>query len=677
MSKTLMAQNHVDSLKTLLRSARTTIDSIQLIDQLGIAYSSLQTKRTDSLTIDCFETATKMSDRTHNNRTKIFSTIWKGIYYINRDNDKANKILKDAIDMAKATHDTSNEALGILRLGILNMTTGKPEALSNMNESVRLYGQLHDSTGLASCWTQLAKYYTGLGDYKKSIEYMICALKVVEKKGNSMTLGYLFLNMGVNQHYLGNIDIALEYYTKAETVFKAVKSERFIYSTLLNIGSVYEIKNDYQKAKSIYEDALERIKKNGDEKTMASCLRLLGSVYLAMKDYEKAASYLQQSLKMREHDNDNTEKCDILGGLANIYFEQGNYQKSLQTSDQFIKIALEHNLQFILQEGYKQKAKTYAKLNNFNKAYEYQLLHDSITDSILSEEKSKQITEMRTKYETDKKGREILLLNKDKEVMQARINSKNIGMMGIISGGALIILLVVLLYNRRNLINQNKYEKEINATQQQMALAILSAQEEERQKIAKDMHDSLGAYLSSLKINMEVLQPVITEEKQPIYKNILSALGKVTAEMRGIAKNLVSDTLQQYGLEIAIEELVELINMSGKITIDFSAPGEHKRLTPALETSVFRIVQELLNNTMKHAQATSVELRITESNEHICIEFKDNGIGFDPGKIKDNKKGIGMKNMEARTRILKGKFDVTSKPGEGTAFKIEIPYIFA
>jgi signal transduction histidine kinase len=230
------------------------------------------------------------------------------------------------------------------------------------------------------------------------------------------------------------------------------------------------------------------------------------------------------------------------------------------------------------------------------------------------------------------------------------------------------ILGVIIAYFIISMIRQQrKYRK----MQQEKTFAEISMQENERKRIANDLHDSLGPLLSSVKLNINSIDVHNPEDKEVIEKTG-RYIDEIIASMRQISYDLLPNTLQRKGLMDAFKEFINNLNNKKGLHIelhlikDINVPREK-------EIHIFRMLQEIVHNTLKHAKAKELQLIFTEEDNDLHILTKDNGIGFDVEKYKMESSGFGLKSIESRVEILNGKINIESEPDKGSSFFIKIP----
>lgn len=238
---------------------------------------------------------------------------------------------------------------------------------------------------------------------------------------------------------------------------------------------------------------------------------------------------------------------------------------------------------------------------------------------------------------------------------------------------AILILITILIVNA---INKRKQRK-LNSIQQKQLEAVVSTEEKERKRIAADLHDGVGQLLSSVKINLGVSQEKIKgstlEERVQLLDETKGTISQIMSEIRNISYNLMPPSLAHFGLGVAIGEEASRINSDSGIKIHFDNSTNKEKFDQKTEIILFRVFQELLNNTLKHSEANEITIQLIEHDDSLMLMMDDNGKGFDFKTAIRKKNSSGLKNMQARIALLNGKLNIDSKEGYGTNCIIEVP----
>ena len=310
----------------------------------------------------------------------------------------------------------------------------------------------------------------------------------------------------------------------------------------------------------------------------------------------------------------------------------------------------------------------------FKEAYELHLASTKIKDSLFQKDKTALISDYQIRYETEKKEDQIKSLSQENTIQSLKIKQRNFGLTiaaFVIIGGAFSSY---LLYSRKKIKAEARLQSEINKQQEETTKAILSAEENERGRIAAELHDGVGQLLSTALMNMNGLVEKLnyqSEDEKEKAQNTLVLMNESYDEMRSISHQMMPNALIKAGLTSAIKDFVNKIDKD-KIKVSLDIIGLNTRLEQQVEAVLYRVIQETVNNVIKHAQATKLAIQFLKDEDGVSITIEDNGKGFDLNTL-NNSNGIGLKNMTSRITFLKGTIDFNSNPTKGTLVAIHIP----
>jgi len=397
----------------------------------------------------------------------------------------------------------------------------------------------------------------------------------------------------------------------------------------------------------------------------------IGKVYLAREQYRDADFYLTSALKIYSELGREGEKSTVLANLSSINQALGHSEKALQLLDSSTIIADKLNLRNQIQQNYLYFSKIYGELKDFEKSLEYYKKYTAEKDSIFSREILSQLSEFQVKYEKEKDQAQILAL--EKENLQ-KTNQRNAYM--FTGFGIIIIALFSVVYFRQKAghiktisdqkIRQLEEEKKLIA-----AKLLVEGQEVERKRIATELHDGLGVLLSATKMQFSIIRDKSPENRELIEK-ASRMLEQASGDVRKISHNMMPGLLTQLGFFEAIEDLFEQISDKHDLNAVCNIPGNPDRLAENKEIMLYRIVQEMVNNTLKHARASNINLQIRVNQGILDLIYTDDGKGFD-FREKSESASLGLKSIQSRVNFLNGKIDFISKPGEGAKYILQIP----
>lgn len=341
-----------------------------------------------------------------------------------------------------------------------------------------------------------------------------------------------------------------------------------------------------------------------------------------------------------------------------------------------LAVAEKYNIPRWLCQYYSGLAETYENMGNYKKANLYNQLNIKMHDALVNEENFVAAADIQNRYQRAKKDNEILKLgavNKQKSILNTILIGSTLGLL-------LISFLGYVNFKNRSKISKQQEElqsqkiAELEKDKQLLAInAMLKGQEEERSRIAKDLHDGVGSLLSGAKLSfMNVKQNLrLSTENKTQFEKSLSMLDNTIGDLRKVAQNLMPEALVKFGLHEALRDFCDSMQSSSGIKVLYLQFGENRKLENTAEVFIYRIIQELVNNAIKHAGASEIIAQLTMSNSKISITVEDNGEGFDKSKLTDAK-GFGIANINYRVQYLKGTSDIVSSPGNGTSVNIQL-----
>lgn len=533
--------------------------------------------------------------------------------------------------------------------------------------------ELGDKNGISSSLGNIATVYLYMGNHPKALEFNFKALKLDEETGNKDGVETILNNIGNIYKYQHDYSKALEYYFKVLKIMENSGNNNNLGPVLSNIGIIYKNQNDFSHALEYFFKALKINEESGNKNYVSVILGNIGIVYKNMEDYTKALEFYFRALKLSEELNSKNNILSWIGNIGVIYTKQRNFKeaefyllKALKMSDSIGVLSERMHLENSLAEFYFEKGDN-------KRAYEFHKKYTSTKDSLFNEEKNKQITEMQTKYDTEKKENENFLLTMENEVKDLEISEQKTQKYLLFGSIFLIILISFLVYNRYKLKQQKILSEEMLKQEKLRTRSMLVAQELERKRIAEDLHDGISQMLSAVKLNVSSLEGNSGKDYQVQYKNAIDLIDNSCTELRNISHNMMPGLLVKAGLIPAIADLADkLISPTLRIFVD--ADGFDKRLKSDMEIHVFRIVQELLNNITKYASASEIHIQLNINPTDISIMVEDNGKWFDKNILKISK-GNGWNNINSRLEILNARIEIDSQAGKGTVIFIQVPLI--
>lgn len=240
---------------------------------------------------------------------------------------------------------------------------------------------------------------------------------------------------------------------------------------------------------------------------------------------------------------------------------------------------------------------------------------------------------------------------------------------------ALAIIVFFIVYQRRLLRQQEEMNRRDAAYQKELLLATIQSQEAERKRIASDLHDSVGVTLSTTKIYLKQITPEKKKEYiSELKKESIELIDETIQNIRHISHALLPPVLERFGFVAAVEDIAEKINGMENLQMDFST-NDNSRFPSDKEINLYRVVQELVNNTIKHSQANKISLILNFEKNKLSLFYSDNGVGisFEKDKKPQKTKGLGMKNLESRLNAINATFNLDTKAQQGFSLHAQVP----
>ncbi len=549
---------------------------------------------------------------------------------------------------------------------VLNLQGQYDSSLQLNLEAIELAKKSGTAADIAKCIQNAGVSWYYLEEYEKSTAQYLQAIPYFENAKDTLRLSILYSNMGIAFREAKLYDKSLEYQRKALQLSRLMNYPYETGVTLTNIGILFTDLKQYDSAAAVLNEALQLAKKTKDDYLMEMVFLNTNNLYLKKKDFRLMKQYAEGALQYSKKLGDSLTMTISLYALALEAFQRGDVSSATHFVKEGLRIATQKKFKEQQENLYELMAAISLMNNDMPRYNLYRQAADSVNEARLQETVQKNIQLLDKRFETEKKNHEILQLSKDKKV-KTLWNY----ILGSVAASVLIIsLLVYRGYRQKQKWQQQQIaalekEKQLLATQ-----SLLKGQEEERSRLAKDLHDGLGGLLSGVKLQLGAMKGnlILSEEHGRMFSNALNKLDESIHEMRRVAHNMMPEALLKFGLQQALQDYCDNLAEGQAFTINTEFYGLEKRMQPGTEVVVYRIVQELLNNAVKHSGATAMLAQVIRRDDNLTITVEDNGKGFDTHTVLQ---GSGLKNIRSRVEYLKGTMDIKSAPGKGTSVHID------
>ncbi|MGZ4042351.1 MAG: tetratricopeptide repeat-containing sensor histidine kinase [Bacteroidia bacterium] len=592
--------------------------------------------------------------------------------------EKSEEYAKQLLQLAQKTNNQKYIAVGYNNLGIVQIKRSDYKGgLEYQKKALEIRLKLKNEMDIASSYSKIAYCLTSLSDYVGAYEAALKCLAIYERLNNKVYIAFT-LNTICNACYnLKYYDRLMEYSTRGYKLAMESGNKEAEGGALNYIASAYLGGKKYAEAANFFKQCYQSFESIADSNQMASALNNIGYSYMGLKKPKEALDYYLRALKIVENIGDLNSQATYEHNIAYLYYYFNEYQKAIQYNKKAEQLAMQQSMPDILLQVYKTYGQLYAGEGNSDKATEYFNRYELLHDSIYSQELTKQFSEMQVKYETEKKETQNKLLKNENDLKTAQLSRSKI--LQIFLGSVILMVIVVayLLFVRAKLKQKQVLDAELLRQQELRSKAVIEAEEQERIRIARELHDGIGQQLSAAKLNISGLQGSIKTSKPgeiTMLQNALDLLDESVKEVRAVSHNMMPNALFKSGLVSAVREFINKISSSGNLKINLQIVGLTNRLESTVENILFRVLQELVNNIIKHAHASEVGIQFIKHEKELTILIEDNGVGFDVEKqLAETDGGMGLKNIETRIAFLRGEVIFDSYPGKGTTVTIEIP----
>lgn len=531
----------------------------------------------------------------------------------------------------------------------------------------------------------MAQKFADAKDYKKALEVSLAVLEGSKRMNDVSTIKKSSLLIAEIFDKTNYFEKAIHYYKSALVYLKP--NEKIEQTRLqLKIGdNLYQIQ---EKDSAIYYfQKISDVKSENDTiiRYKAKAFTNLSGIYLEKSNYSKAEYYAQQAIEIFEKNKKYHSAAIALNNLGNIYMQQQKYQQAKETFHQAINHlnkTKDSYEKINAQEAiFDNLSKVLYYLKDYN-AYTYQEDAYTIRDSIRSIQLSGILAEIEGKYNTEsiKKQEQLKIAKEQAKSKHAKDVSIILGIILFSSVFAGYFWFrnhklkqekLLLEVTKNKLVQQQELERIQNETRDKILNAALDSKENERKMIAETLHHSVSSLLSSANLHLQAIKmQLIASEQTHEVDKAQKIINEAAEKIRNLSHSLVSSVLLKFGLVYSIQDLCEKYS-NNTLTFNYKGDGI-KRYEQEFELKINNIIDELLNNIIKHSKATQANIFLKSSNDNLEIEINDNGVGFDPS-VKMEKSGLGLSQIEARIKKLKGEMTVESIISVGTVITINVP----
>lgn len=589
--------------------------------------------------------------------------------WIDEGNPEAEKSLKKIEKLVEK--EGSDSIKGLLYRTYYNFYTSSLDndnAMKYIDKSISAYQRAKYAKGETLSRMNKGNLFLKKADFKNAVGNYLTALSLAQQKNLEKEKGLLLKNLGVAFYNQNKLDEALDYAQKSLAVFTKLKMQKEIAAQLSNIGNVHYAKFENKKGLEYYNKALQISEKVKDSVQLAKLYNNIGAILYENKiDSVKALQYVVKSLDIKKKIGDPDAIMFQYSSVANLYANQGLYDEAKKYLDVAFEMAKKSGNTEELKEIYSIYSIIYYGKKDFKKAVDYERLFAKYKDSLLSIENSKTVDELNTKYKTAEKDKEIL---QNKNQLYRR--NVYIFSLGALFLAGLAVAFSIFRHRKKN--EKIKIQKEILHQQDLATKAVMKAEDNERKRMATHLHDGVAQLLGAANMNVEALGDFRDDDTafDKILEKTKNILDDAITDVRGLSHQMMPNMLIKSSLGNALQDLIEKSN-SPKLHINLKLDGLQEDLDKNIQVVIYRIIQECINNTIKHAQASKIDISVKQNTKEVETEISDNGVGFNTNEVSSKSSGLGLGNIKSRIDMMKGKFEIVSSKNTGTKINVKIP----
>lgn len=619
------------------KAQKKQIDSLYILTQSSkqveayVTLASLTRNSNSDTAIFFAKKAYELAEQSGDNHSKLLAyNIMGNVLHVRGSYDLSGKYFRQALELAEKEKNDSMKAMALTGIGASLWQLGKyAESLENHFKSLRIKEKLHDIKGIIIAKNSIGMVY-----------------QTQEK-----------------------LPLAEKYVAEALELLKNYTDPSLKISTMHTLANIYGMQGKIKEAFALDKEGIAIAEKTNNELAKSFFYDNMGNCYLygTPPDYAKAIEFFTKTLKIDSAFANKKQMSDSYVNLGDVFFQQKKYTEAIPYLQRCIVLADESGYAQGKLKALQMLSTAYRQSGKADEAYVSLKDAMRVKDSLVNTSSEGRIAEMQTLYETEKKQQQINLQHE-------QLSKKNYILAGTILLSLLLGLLGVSGWLRFRLKQKANLQNEIMKQQELSAKAVIEAEEDERQRIARDLHDGVGQMMSAAKMNLSAFESDIkfaTKEQQLSFEKIIGLVDDSCKEIRSVSHNMMPNALLKNSLASAIHDFIDKMEKK-TLQVHLYTEGLDERLDSNIETVLYRVIQECVNNVIKHAQASTLDISVVKEKDGISATIEDNGKGFDMAD-KDKMEGIGLKNILTRVEYLKGTVDFDSSPGRGTVVVLHVP----
>ncbi|MBX2977502.1 MAG: tetratricopeptide repeat protein [Ignavibacteriaceae bacterium] len=618
--------------------------------------------------------------------------------------EKSIPFAEEALKIARYHKYMHGESDILLAMGVSYYSQSSyNESMDYIKQSLRLREALQDSVGIGDCYTYIGLIHNVRGEFDKALEYTFKAIKTLENQQDKKTLARAYNNLGIIYYLVSEINKAESTLLKNLELSSKINDPLILAVSHEHLAIVYIYKKEFEKAINHVEKTIELREKNSDKLGLSGSYDNLAIIYRNMKKYDLALKYFNLSIQLKKELKNKRGLAASISGLGFTYYNLGNYELSKKYLNESLNMRLELHDKRGIEISYNRLADTYYALGDYSNAFKSIKLSKAYGDSLLNEQKSKQIAMLQEEYQAEQKQKEIQLLQKENEL---NINFRNSLIIILVLLGAVAIVLLIGYRSKKKLSEalrlqnqviteqQNEQEKlnhrlkELNATKDKLFTII-----------AHDLKSPFHGIIGILNLLIEDIKELSQEDFESYLKTVKDSATDLYKMLENLLewgmyqRNLITFNPTKINVKVEFEQIVRanLTSIKNKnLTLEIEADSDV--FVSADSHMLNTVLRNIISNAIKFTnQNGSIKLKAYKTQTDTTLKVIDSGIGISselipklfsvgeqtsrPGTNGETSTGLGLVLCKDYVDKHNGKILVESKVGEGTTFTIVFPKV--
>lgn len=542
-------------------------------------------------------------------------------------------------------------------------------ALIFLDEAIDISKKTKNKAQIISDFLTIGRTHSSLDNKEKALEMHMNALRLSDELKNDSITFEVVNELSVYYLSIESFELAKKYINQSKKIADRVgylDFQRRYFNTL----GIYERRTkNFEASINAYKKSLEFIPAEQLDDKLNAYINL-STAYGYADDLETSYSYLLKAEKLNETMQNDFYSLVLCGQLGRTQLLMGKLSKAVE----YYELGLEKSIQVknsdMIERFNRELARAHSKLGNFKEAYNYYAAFVFELENSHERQNATAIAEMSAKYESEKKEQKIKSLEEQQklkaEIHQAQMERRNLWI--VLSLLVVMVTITIAFIVLKNQRNKQRLQIELVEKQKELAKqeAELIGQEAERNRLSRELHDGLGGTLASIKMRL-------SDQNNALIAPILEDLDSACQDVRDMSHSLSSSFVNEIDFHELLMKLTEDIRRRSTMTInlEFMPIDELNSLEPEKRHQSYRIIQELTNNVVKHANASKLTIGLMKNDDEVILLIEDNGIGFE---TNSKMSGIGLQNVRKRLENIAGHLEITSKLNEGTTFTLNFPF---